>query len=108
MLIIRFNRLLFFGSASVVYSVSGRVYRRGEGCTTLAAKMKGRKLDSPRHDQQSPAETHTYVDDSGPDTGQPWGGPSGKMNMQPRRGGYYFIKFTISAIMYFSVIHSPS
>ncbi|KAK1134824.1 hypothetical protein K0M31_007595 [Melipona bicolor] len=62
--------------------------------------MKGRKLDSPRHDQQSPAEAHTYVDDSGPDTGQPWGGPSGKMNMQPHRGGYYFIKFTISARHY--------
>lgn len=30
----------------------------------LATKMKGRKLDSPRHDQQSPAKAHTYVDDS--------------------------------------------
>lgn len=29
-----------------------------------ATKMKGRKLDSPRHDQQSTAKAHTYVDDS--------------------------------------------
>lgn len=47
---------------------------------TLATKMKGRKLDSPRHDQQSPAKAHTYVDDSV--------GTSGTMGRTLRKNEY--------------------
>lgn len=58
-LIIRFTRLFFRVSPGCLFGPGPRT--RG---ITLPAKMKGRKLDSSRHDQRSPAEAHTYVDDS--------------------------------------------
>lgn len=58
-LIIRFARFFSQVSFSCLFS-SGPLAIH----ITLVTKMKGRKLDSPRHDQQSPAKAHTYVDDS--------------------------------------------